>query len=77
MIMIGFANRFRGQQYNEQMFCYRCFCVIISLKEKPFAVDGRSSREEVIVMYITLTELLALGVFVIELITFVLRIKHK
>ena len=41
------------------------------------AVDGCSSREEVIGMYITLTELLALGVFVIELITLILRIKHK
>lgn len=41
------------------------------------AVDGCSSREEVMFMYITLTELLALGVFIIELITLILRIKQK
>ena len=41
------------------------------------AVDGCSSREEVMFMYITLAELLALGVFIIELITLILRIKQK
>lgn len=45
-------------------------------ERETLAVDGSSSREEVIALYITLTELLGHGVFVIELITLILRIKH-
>lgn len=46
-------------------------------KEKPKTVEGCSSREEVMQMYITLTELLAFSTFVIALIALINQIKHK
>lgn len=40
------------------------------------AVDGSSSREEVIAMYITLPDLLSVGTFLVSLITLILQIKR-
>lgn len=54
------------------MFWLRCFSEYNILEKNPLAVAGHSLIEEVIEMYITLSELLTLGVFVIELITLIL-----
>lgn len=53
-----------------------CWSLCYNGSRETIAVDGSSSREEVIAMYITLSDLLSVGTFLVLLITLILQIKR-